>query len=45
MAERLWGPVAFSAGAVQKQDGTLSVKGERFWSLREIVEVPSYDFR
>ncbi|HSS44466.1 MAG TPA: OB-fold nucleic acid binding domain-containing protein, partial [Thermoanaerobaculia bacterium] len=32
-------------GRLQKQDGTLSVKGERFWSMREIAEVPSHDFR
>ena len=32
-------------GRLQKQDGTLSVKGERFWSLRQIEEIPSHDFR
>jgi len=32
-------------GTLQKRDGTVSIKGERFWSLQEIVEVPSHDFR
>jgi error-prone DNA polymerase len=32
-------------GILQKRDGTLSVKGERFWSLKRLVEVPSHDFR
>jgi error-prone DNA polymerase len=32
-------------GVLQKRDGTVSVKSERFWSLQEIVEVPSHDFR
>jgi len=32
-------------GILQKRDGTLSVKGERFWSLKKLVEVPSHDFR
>jgi len=32
-------------GVLQKRDGTVSIKGERFWSLQEIVEVPSHDFR
>jgi error-prone DNA polymerase len=32
-------------GRLQKQDGTLSVKGERFWSLKEVEEIPSHDFR
>ena len=31
-------------GRLQKQDGTLSVKGERFWGLSELEEVPSHDF-
>ena len=32
-------------GRLQKQDGTLSVRGERFWSLDEFAAVPSHDFR
>ena len=32
-------------GRLQKQDGTLSVKGERFWSLSQVEAVPSHDFR
>ena len=32
-------------GRLQKLDGTLSVKGERFWGLRQIEEIPSHDFR
>lgn len=32
-------------GVLQKRDGTVSVKGERFWSLQELVRVPSHDFR
>jgi error-prone DNA polymerase len=32
-------------GVLQKRDGTLSVRGERFWSLKEMVSVPSHDFR
>jgi error-prone DNA polymerase len=32
-------------GVLQKRDGTISVKGEKFWSLKELVEVPSHDFR
>jgi error-prone DNA polymerase len=32
-------------GILQKRDGTLSVKGERFWSLKKLVEVPSHDWR
>ncbi|HVG08713.1 MAG TPA: OB-fold nucleic acid binding domain-containing protein, partial [Thermoanaerobaculia bacterium] len=32
-------------GVLQKRDGTLSVKGERFWSLKKLVAVPSHDFR
>jgi error-prone DNA polymerase len=31
-------------GRLQKQDGTLSVKGERFWGISELEEVPSHDF-
>jgi error-prone DNA polymerase len=32
-------------GILQKRDGTISVKGEKFWSLKEIAAVPSHDFR
>ena len=32
-------------GRLQKQDGTLSVKGERFRSLQELETIPSHDFR
>jgi error-prone DNA polymerase len=32
-------------GRLQKLDGTLSVKGERFWTLSELEAVPSHDFR
>lgn len=32
-------------GVLQKRDGTISVKGEKFWSLSEVVAVPSHDFR
>ena len=32
-------------GRLQKQDGTLSVKAERFWSLSSLEAVPSHDFR
>jgi error-prone DNA polymerase len=32
-------------GVLQKRDGTISVKAERFWGLKELVEVPSHDFR
>jgi error-prone DNA polymerase len=32
-------------GRLQKQDGTLSVKGERFRSLQHLETIPSHDFR
>jgi error-prone DNA polymerase len=32
-------------GRLQKQDGSLSVKAERFWTLDELEAVPSHDFR
>jgi error-prone DNA polymerase len=32
-------------GCLQKQGGTLSVKGERFWPLTPSETVPSHDFR
>ncbi|HLN80980.1 MAG TPA: OB-fold nucleic acid binding domain-containing protein, partial [Thermoanaerobaculia bacterium] len=31
-------------GRLQKLDGTLSVKGERFWGVSQLEEVPSHDF-
>jgi error-prone DNA polymerase len=31
-------------GRLQKLDGTLSVKGERFWGMSQLEEVPSHDF-
>jgi error-prone DNA polymerase len=31
-------------GRLQKSDGTLSVKGERFWSASDLEVVPSHDF-
>ena len=31
-------------GRLQKQDGTLSVKGDRFWGVSELEEIPSHDF-
>jgi error-prone DNA polymerase len=32
-------------GRLQKQDGTLSVRAERFWTLEELETVPSHNFR
>jgi error-prone DNA polymerase len=32
-------------GILQKRDGSISVKGEKFWSLKKIAAVPSHDFR
>jgi error-prone DNA polymerase len=32
-------------GVLQKRDGTISVKGEKFWSLKRLVAVPSHDWR
>ncbi len=32
-------------GVLQKKDGTLSVKAERFWRLHDLVAAPSHDFR
>ncbi len=31
-------------GPVQKRDGTISVRGERFWALRDLAAPPSHDF-
>ncbi len=32
-------------GVLQKRDGTLSVKAERFWRLSDLAAAPSHDFR
>ena len=32
-------------GVLQKRDGSVSVRGERFWALEEMLAVPSHDFR
>ncbi|MEE8137689.1 MAG: OB-fold nucleic acid binding domain-containing protein [Thermoanaerobaculia bacterium] len=32
-------------GILQKRDGTLSVKAERFWRLSDVAAGPSHDFR
>jgi error-prone DNA polymerase len=32
-------------GILQKRDGTLSVKAERFWRLTDLAAAPSHDFR
>ncbi len=32
-------------GVLQKKDGSLSVKAERFWPLERLAETPSHDFR
>jgi error-prone DNA polymerase len=31
-------------GRLQNADGTLSVRGERFWPLSEVEDIPSHDF-
>ena len=31
-------------GRLQKQDGTLSIRAERFWTLDELEAIPSHDF-
>ena len=31
-------------GTLQKRDGTLSLKAERFWSLNDLARAPSHDF-
>jgi hypothetical protein len=30
---------------LQKRDGSISVRGERFWAIEEMLAVPSHDFR
>jgi error-prone DNA polymerase len=32
-------------GVLQKRDGSMSVRGERFWALEEMLATPSHDFR
>ncbi len=32
-------------GVLQKRDGSLSVKADRFWPLEQLSRVPSHDFR
>jgi error-prone DNA polymerase len=32
-------------GQVQKRDGTLSIKADRFWRLTDLAAAPSHDFR
>jgi error-prone DNA polymerase len=32
-------------GVLQKRDGTISVKAEKFWALKDLAQVPSHDFR
>jgi error-prone DNA polymerase len=32
-------------GILQHRDGTISIRGEKFWSLKDLVRVPSHDFR
>ncbi len=32
-------------GRIQKRDGTLSVKADRFWRLTDLAAAPSHDFR
>ncbi len=32
-------------GVLQKRDGTLSVRADRFWSLTDLAAAPSHDFR
>jgi error-prone DNA polymerase len=31
-------------GVLQKRDGSISVRGERFWALEEMLAIPSHDF-
>jgi error-prone DNA polymerase len=32
-------------GVLQKRDGSISVRGERFWALEDMLALPSHDFR
>jgi error-prone DNA polymerase len=31
-------------GVLQKRDGSVSVRGERFWAIEDMLALPSYDF-
>lgn len=31
-------------GILQRRDGSISIKGERFWTLAEVIRIPSHDF-
>jgi error-prone DNA polymerase len=31
-------------GVLQKRDGSISVRGERFWAIEEMLAIPSHDF-
>ncbi|REK07660.1 MAG: DNA polymerase III subunit alpha [Acidobacteria bacterium] len=32
-------------GVLQKRDGSISVKADRFWPLEQLMRIPSHDFR
>jgi hypothetical protein len=32
-------------GKLQRQDGALSVRAEKFWTIPEFAKMPSHDFR
>ncbi|MDP9122642.1 MAG: error-prone DNA polymerase, partial [Acidobacteriota bacterium] len=32
-------------GVLQKRDGTISIRGERFWAIADLLATPSHDFR
>ena len=32
-------------GVLQKRDGSVSVRAERFWPIAELAQTPSHDFR
>ena len=32
-------------GRLQRQDGSISVRAERFWTIPEFERMPSHDFR
>jgi len=32
-------------GKLQRQDGSLSVRAEKFWTIPEFARMPSHDFR
>jgi error-prone DNA polymerase len=37
-------PALVVEGVVQQRDGSISVRGEKFWALGSVVAVPSHDF-